>query len=47
MPMATKLASKNCSGIVTEEPALQKPEITTHSNPNRTTTKPNKRKNEK
>ncbi len=45
--MATKLVSKNYSGIATEQQALQKPEITTHSNPNRAITKLSKRKNEK
>lgn len=47
MPIVTKLAYKDYSGIATEPLALQKPEITTHLNLNRTTTKLNKRKNEK
>jgi hypothetical protein len=44
--MATKPVFKDYSGIVTEPQALQKPEIPSHLNPNRTKTKPNKRKNE-
>lgn len=47
MPMVTKPAYKDYFGIAIEPLAIQKPEITTHLSFNRTTTKPNKRKNEK